>query len=104
MFLGIPFDYWHIIIPVVTLVVLIPIIFLNVKKKCGFMLLAIMLLTLSLLQFWNEWAQIPNYHLYGTIQDFLANSRNDIKLFVIGMFGGSFLGFLIYSLIERFKR
>lgn len=101
MFLGIAYDFWHIIIPVVTLVVLIPVFFLKVDKRFALMWFLVMILSLIALQFYYEWSQIPSYMLYGGITDFIANSKHDIKLFVIGMFAGSFAGFLVYSIIYR---
>lgn len=104
MILGIPYDYWHFVIPAVVLLVAVPVIFKQANKLQGLLWLALIISVLAGLQFWNEFSQMADPSVYGGWQAFVHNSKVDTKYFVFGSFAGLFGGFLVYSLIERIEK
>ena len=90
------YDKWHFIIPCVVLSVQIP-VSVELTVYC--------LLSLISVQFFYEWYQFVDYNCpdtYGSYQNFVINTKKDIKFFIFGMFIGLFIGFLIYSFITKF--
>ena len=102
--LGLNDDYYHGIIPFVILMVSIPAIFWSGYSPVALMRLAVVVIMLITLQFFNEWKQAVDPHVfekYGSWEGFQKNSRKDTKLFVIGSFLGLFFGLLVYAVLRH---
>lgn len=57
-----------------------------------------------LLQLWNEWFQLTSNKApvkYNTWKNARANSRDDMKWWILGWIGGTFLGVIILTLIDK---
>ena len=106
-FLGIEYDHWHFVIPVLVLCILMPVGALFVKNPQTIAPVWLILSgTLFLLQYLNELIQRNDPKViekYGSFENFLKNSKRDWKLFIIGWVCGSLGGAFLSILILKFS-
>lgn len=107
-FLGIKFNHWHGVLAGLIQVVGINTSFwwLRTDMLQFQFILAISISTLfnSLLQLTNEWFQLTSKNVlknYGSYKNAIANSRDDMKWWVLGLIGGTFLGVIIFTVIDK---
>jgi len=96
-YFGVPFDYWHGLIPLITQVVLYPIA-MKYWSSVSLYIVIITSLLLWTLQFVNEWTQAVDSNIvvkYGCYENFQYNSRRDTRFFVIGWMLGLFIGLVL---------
>ena len=101
--LGINDDYWHGLIPLIAQ----PVIICTVYSAYGWGLVTlltwlIVVMCLYSLHFTNEWLQAVDPYVtvkYGDLKGFQINSRKDTKLFLVGLFLGSFLSVFIMGVL-----
>ena len=96
------YDKWHGIIPFVVLAIIVVWIFnAGILFELKMSYLYNVMITLAFLHFFNEWKQVTSFKfitIYGTLSKFVTNSKRDTKFWLLGTFGGIFVGFLIYAL------
>ena len=105
--LGINDDYWHFIGPFIVLTGFIPPNFIFVKNLLlAFVNTLIVIFILTVFQFVNEWRQATDPSVFAKYSDgwdgFVKNTKRDTKLFIIGLFSGLFMGFVIYGVLINF--
>ena len=102
--LGLNDDYWHGLIPAITLSILIPVWYLLFAINVAHIMTLETVLVLIILHFINEWKEMIDPYLtlkYGSWQNFIINSKRDTKFFVIGLFVGLIIGFVIYGILVQ---
>jgi len=94
---------WHFVIPFVVLTGLIPLYYIFLPFQWAHMWLFASLLGLIAVQFFYEWKEFTDPRLlekYGSYENFIKNTKKDIRLFSMGVFMGILAGFLVYSILE----
>jgi len=96
---------WHFILPAITLAVAIPAVMLLMGYPIGLLIIGIGVLLIFVIAFWYEWKQAIDPDLEkiysGGWKHFVNDSRRDMKLNVLGIMTGFFIGFIIYAVLVR---
>ena len=108
MFWGISYNKWHGVLGALVSVVGIvsSLWWLKTESLQAHFILAIAIATVIniLLQLGNEWLQLTSDKApenYRTWKNARANSRDDMKWWMLGWLGGTFLGIVILTLIDK---
>jgi hypothetical protein len=107
-FLGIAYNKWHGVLGALVSFagIISSIWWLDVESLQAHFLLAVAISTVinMLLQLWNEWFQLTSEDAPGAYQTWKnarANSRDDMKWWILGWVGGTFVGVIVLTLIDK---
>lgn len=106
MFLGISYNKWHGVIPLIIMFLSLTLIPLIVgHSQASFLSIwAGALIVLWMLQGVNESWQFLSKDLiktYKSLKNAQANSKDDWKWFIMGCAAGTFLGFIGFTLVDK---
>ena len=82
----------------------IPLIFYFTALPLSFLLLILLVAIISDFAFWYEWKQAvdPDVEdIYGNYKNFQKDSRGDIRMYVLGLMSGFFIGFIVYIILVK---
>ena len=93
----------HFVLAFLPVTIGIPLIFRFTARPLSFLLLVILLLLVSNLAFWYEWKQAVDQYVvskYGSWKNFQKDSRDDVKMDILGMMSGFFAGRIVYVILR----
>jgi len=107
-FLGISYNKWHGVLSAFIMVtgIVTSIWWLKTESLQAHFLIAVSLSSVvdMLLQLWNEWIQLVSNKApekYRTWKNARANSRDDMKWWILGWIGGTFVGVIALTVIDK---
>ena len=107
-FLGISYNKWHGVLGAFVQISIIVTSFwwLKAESLQVHFISAVVFATVinMLLQLWNEWLQLTSNSApdnYTTWKNARANSRDDMKWWILGWIGGTFLGVIVLTVIDK---
>ena len=94
----------HFVLAFLPMVTGVPLIFYFTGRPVSFVVLALLVFVVATLAFWYEWKQAVDPKvgkIYGSYKNFQKDSRDDVRMDIIGMMSGFFAGFMVYIILVK---